>query len=579
MSQQLKEWLQSGRKRYLEAKNLIDNESLKDPPNQPYKSKYKGKEIIEKLLEEIKEFESNVKSDNSDTCKKNWISLLKSLLFYEIGSVEADTEQLNSAEIHLEKSVEILNNEFTDDLSVILFNIVALNQLGYIWCGRGDFEKACQLLTNSESLYHKWNKTDESLITLDFLDAFIVDPLHDERLEKSNAIKNLEKAHTLTLYLLAQSYERCGESGKSAVYCHATLKRQYHGIENKQQIYDVIDWALNAATLSQYFAIKEDFNAARHHIACAKKVLSTYKGIEEERFEKSNADLNRIFVKYSLMLLECSYQVYKQKQQITVDNTFRPYLLNEPEVKEIESQIKTFPILTFDDARQVFKSAVKHLEQAKIYYNLNERASDNVECVQDHSKLFQNLIMYETDFDRQCKMHKRRIDMLENIFKQINPEYFLIEIRQILFELGEIYSQIGEIKTRLLDKKSDIEAVKSTKKINTLIAKAIDYFNKFIKTFHDKNTNSIPSKLSDEFVRPVLLGYFSLGRLHSKIISDPRDQLKNWSECEANYNKVLDYLQANPQQKHLFSEEVPLIQEMLKMIPEKKKMILSSVLY
>lgn len=578
MSQQLKEWLQGARKRYLEAKNLIDNESLKDPPNEPYKSKYKGKEIIERLLDEIKEFESNTENDSS---KKNWISLLKSLLFYEVGSVGADTSELNSAEIHLEKSLEILNNEFTDDLSVILFNIVALNQLGYIWCGRGDFEKACQLLTNSESLYHKWNKTDESLVTLDFLDAFMVDPLHDERLEKSNAIKNLEKAHTLTLYLLAQSYERCGESAKSAVYCHATLKRQYHGIENKQQIYDVIDWALNAATLSQYFAIKGDFNAARHHIACAKKVLATYHGKEEERLNKSTADLNRIFVKYSLLLLECSYEASKREQQLPApDDTFRPYLLNEPEVKKIESQIRTYPILTFDVARQVFKSAVKHLEEAKIYYNLNEHASDYVECVKDDSKLFQNLTLYETDYDRQCKMHKRRIDMLENVLKEINPEYFLVEVRQILFELGEIYSQNAEIKTRLLEKKSDIEALKSIKKINTLIAKAIDYFSKFIRTFHDKKTNSIPNKLSDEFVRPVLLGYFSLGRLHSKIIaSDPRDQFKNWSECEANYNKVLDYLKVNPQQKLVFSEEVPLIEEMLKMIPEKKKIILSSVLY
>lgn len=41
--------------------------------------------------------------------------------------------------------------------------------------------------------------------------------------------------------------------------------------------------------------------------------------------------------------------------------------------------------------------------------------TDHVEILQDHSALFRNLAFFEEDLERRCKMHKRRIDMLEPI--------------------------------------------------------------------------------------------------------------------------------------------------------------------
>lgn len=41
--------------------------------------------------------------------------------------------------------------------------------------------------------------------------------------------------------------------------------------------------------------------------------------------------------------------------------------------------------------------------------------TDHIEILQDHSALFRGLAFFEEDLERRCKMHKRRIDMLEPI--------------------------------------------------------------------------------------------------------------------------------------------------------------------
>jgi len=177
-------------------------------------------------------------------------------------------------------------------------------------------------------------------------------------------------------------------------------------------------------------------------------------------------------------------------------------------------------------------------------------------------------------------MQKRRIDLLEDLLKEISPQHFMAQCRQLLFELGEIYSQMVELKIHLINDKNQEQQIQAAKKINSLILKAILHFNNFIKTFHEKSTDSLPQVLPDDYVRPILLCHFSIGRLLSKLITmDPREQLKNWTQCEAYYVKVRDYLNQNPQHKNQFEEELPLLEEMLNLIPGKLQMIMSSTVY
>lgn len=64
---------------------------------------------------------------------------------------------------------------------------------------------------------------------------------------------------THTLYYLAQVNAAMGHSKKGAMYCHTTLRRQ---LETDQ--YDPVDWALNCATLSQYYITQPNYILSRH---------------------------------------------------------------------------------------------------------------------------------------------------------------------------------------------------------------------------------------------------------------------------------------------------------------------------
>lgn len=52
--------------------------------------------------------------------------------------------------------------------------------------------------------------------------------------------------------------------------------------------------------------------------------------------------------------------------------------------------------------------------------------TDHVEILQDHSALFRILAFFEEDLDARCKMHKRRIDMLEPICNGKLLVYFVV---------------------------------------------------------------------------------------------------------------------------------------------------------
>ena len=81
----------------------------------------------------------------------------------------------------------------------------------------------------------------------------------EEPLTEHQREAEFESTFTHTLYFLAQVEEGLGNSEHSAKYCHTTLLRQ---LETKQ--YDPVDWALNCATLSQYYITKDNYPMARH---------------------------------------------------------------------------------------------------------------------------------------------------------------------------------------------------------------------------------------------------------------------------------------------------------------------------
>lgn len=64
-------------------------------------------------------------------------------------------------------------------------------------------------------------------------------------------LHRFEMAYTHTLYYLAQVYKNLEQFERAGKYCHSTLQRQ---LEFNQFV--PLEWAINAATLSQYYITK-----------------------------------------------------------------------------------------------------------------------------------------------------------------------------------------------------------------------------------------------------------------------------------------------------------------------------------
>jgi len=86
-------------------------------------------------------------------------------------------------------------------------------------------------------------------------------------------------------------------------------------------------------------------------------------------------------------------------------------------------------------------------------------------------------------------MHRRRIDMLEDILKVMNKTLYLNVAQQIYFELGETYSDLFALKlekVEVLKKLHDHATLPAVVKANQVAEKAIKVFTEFLDLYRDK---------------------------------------------------------------------------------------------
>lgn len=290
------------KEKYDKVQKLILEDSKQDPAAEPYKSKYAAKVILEGMQTQLDQLQLN---ENDDKYK---LDTMYSVVLLNLGLICVETEELSAGEKFLTSCVSKLEgNHLKDD--AILMTTNALNQLGILWSLRTKASKSKIYLDKAEQYYLDYKQTESKPINI--TDIFSSDATTSEE-----GLLCLEKTYTLTLYYLAQVYGTLNEDLKSSLYCHVTLKRQLEFND-----YESIDWALNAATLSQYFTEKNGFKQARHHLAAASCILDKYESVLEnqvtddetkaanlEQFKHRSADVARCWSKYGLCLLSNSWE-------------------------------------------------------------------------------------------------------------------------------------------------------------------------------------------------------------------------------------------------------------------------------
>ena len=585
--EEVKQYIQTeGIDKYKEAQNLCKVESKNDPQNDPYRSRYKEREILSEIHATVKKLAENNGCEDDVTLKVMLCSLE-----YALGINYSDTEETSTAEEHFTKCLESLDKFKMNKDAVNLYQ-KTLNQIGILWANRRKPDTALSYLSKAENLYKKYKEeVGDAPYTAEH---YFVEKTPDEGKFESQCMLNFEDTHTHTLYFLAQVYASLEENGKSAEYCQMTLRRQLETMK-----YEPIDWAVNAAALSQFYITQNNYTLARHCLASASLIIqeaslpdpATDADIEaQEKLPKAKADIGRCWSKYGLALLDASAakmlnevndnedsEENNERDQDDDDKQNRNVLF-DLELTIHENKITDKFVKTYDQARDVFQCIQKWLNSAKEFYTINSFCVDYVEIVQDLSKAYKLLAFFETSFDRQCKMHKRRVDMLEETLKELNPQFYLMICRQLMYEMAETYSAMLDLKHAIIEENESPPTPHAMKKINTLAQQSINQYTKYLDTLRDSN-KKLPETFADEDERPALIAYFCMGRLHSKFIEfDPGKRIANIQKSIDCYKYIVDYCITNPSAEAKVSEERLICEQMVTLLPKKMDKIRAEIM-
>ncbi|XP_029950941.1 KIF-binding protein [Salarias fasciatus] len=611
--------------KFTNALNLTEVESRNDPENDPFRSKYKARELLREIYCSLKSFEAGDGEEDSrgesteqrppeepldgqtedvfgrgfsaDSPAGLRAAKLGAVEYY-LGVNHVETEELSAGQEHLMNCMKQLEKCRASSENVSLY-IHVRNQLGILWAGRDETQMAQGFLETAESIYQRYMKEDGTPPT-DMTEYFTTE---ENQLTHQERTKRFELAFTHTMYYLAQVYKSLGQTERAATYCHSTLQRQ---LQLNQ--FSPMEWALNAATLSQYYITKGRFMEGRHCLSAA-TVISGLAGevpseaaaqeseTENERREQlrqKRAEIARCWIKYCLNLLEdAKKQLEDNIGELDLDrqDELKRARRREEEEEEkgrksallfgsedtfdsiasVEEKVMCLFPLDFTEARSVFLVGQNYVTQAKEYFQMDGYVTDHIEILQDHSALFRILAFFEEDPERRCKMHKRRVDMLEPICNDLNSRYYLMIRRQMMFELAETYNEMMDLKLTVANRQADTQTLDNhtIKKFNHLCSASAKYYQMFLDSLCSPE-GKFPEHLEDEVLRPVLVARFRVARLHSRLItSSPTAQLDNLNKSLENYKYVVQYCESHPEAAAAVETELELSTEMAGLLPLK----------
>jgi len=253
-----------------------------------------------------------------------------------------------------------------------------------------------------------------------------------------------------------------------------------------------------------------------------------------------------------------------------------PLRFESLEVTSLEQSVPDHLIKTYDEARVVFLEGQKWLNISKEFYVLDGHVTNHVEILQDMSQLYKMLAFFDEDFERRCKMHKRRVDMLSEVLIELNPQHYLLVCRQLMFEIAEAYSEMADLKMAIVDESGGPPSVHAVKKINTLLNQSIKFFQSFIDSL--KHKGALPEKFDEDTVRPALVAHFYIARLYSKIIcADKQTKVENLKKSLHIHQYLVKYCDTHPDiPEKAFKEELGVSREMAGLLPLKMDKIMMS---
>ena len=188
-------------------------------------------------------------------------------------------------------------------------------------------------------------------------------------------------------------------------------------------------------------------------------------------------------------------------------------------------------VKNIDDAKTLFRLANTQFKRALEVYVLDGFVTEHVLMKQGMSQLYRHLIQLEQSDQRKMMMLTRRIEMLEPLQKELNPNHYQIRMMEFGAELSEIYSDIYDLELRK-EKKNVVD-------INAAAQQSIDNANVFTSIIYKKDD---PADKFEYATSMLNLELSVTSKLTKWLTADSRERIDKTKQAYDIYLKIDQYV-------------------------------------
>jgi hypothetical protein len=473
-----------------------------DPDDEPYKSKYLAREALKIAILKLQPHtEKNASiSKESRTIARDTVARLN----WRLAAIYMDVQEAGGAKEFLELSlnhwrprviteinkITVNNGKASeeenepevggDEEDMIIAELVSYCRDCEVKEKKNNPKSMCELevveaISHLGIYHHNFEHFKQGLILLKLCDELMMSLDTDK--DDVRALK------TQVCFYLAQAYSAMKRPHDGAHYCQLTLEWQL-----ATEPLNAPEWYKNCAGLVDYFMNQDRYRDAEHCLRACDFIIETRmslaaapaarRTIDEtaERLAEARADMDRRWGIFHLNILQDAAREFGEERS-EPEGTVNFSALNLP----ASDALLPSQVVSFDEARVVFKAAMSRHHKAQQFYVLDGYVTDNIALCRDISAMYKWLSCFEPDEKRKIAMLGRRAAVLSPILDELGVSAYAGELKQISFEVAEIYMEMCEIKLERIAQKRQQNSSYQPKSAE--IAKSNEYAQESIKTF------------------------------------------------------------------------------------------------
>ena len=458
--------------------------AVKDPTEEPFKSKYAAERALKSLASTLTD-DRVAEIAGPDEPIVEALLDLRARLAHRRGVIAVETEDPAKAEGLLEDAVTWLGARSGAPECVHAL-LDSCNQLGVVWTNRSDPEKAMPHLERAMRVYEDLDPKDPHAKTPD-----------------------IERAHTNTVFYLAQVYGYVKRDEEAAKLCGACLRRQCEADATAGGIGRGVpgasvspeEWAQNAAQLAGFYAARACWATARHCAAAAEKVFADANpgwlrdapapqvegsiptgsdgvGKLDDPAADVGANVHLAWARLHLQRLTAATELFATRGETETgaggaakrtaasgdDNalivSFPTLRLGDGGASSATVAAKAVGIVSEGPgegwvprdaatARVVFNQAARRFRAALARYKLDGFVTEHCDVVLDVSRLHKHLAFFEESNPRRYNsLQRRRVERVERVAAELSRDKYPGLYKTLWFEYAEAHRAILEGKIR-----------------------------------------------------------------------------------------------------------------------------------